>query len=225
MREVFVIGAGGHGCEVVSYITQDPQAKCIGVIDDKVPPGRICGVEILGGLQAMDRLARSNPEKQFHFITALGDNATRRRVVDRIEALALPNLTAWTLTHPASHIGPEVSVGAGTLFSPNTIVTARSQIGDHCILNIKASISHDVRLGDFVNLNPNTTIAGNVEIGEGAYIGAGATVIEKIRIGKGVVVGAGSVVIRDVPDFVTVVGVPAQIIHKSMKPIERTKEA
>ena len=40
-------------------------------------------------------------------------------------------------------------------------------------------------------------------------MGAGATVIQNVSIGKNVTVGAGSVVIRDVPDGLTVAGIPA----------------
>jgi len=49
-------------------------------------------------------------------------------------------------------------------------------------------------------------------IGNNVFIGAGAKVLGGIKIGNNVKIGANSVVVKDVPDGVTVVGVPARII-------------
>src|SRR5262249_9599505 len=142
-------------------------------------------------------------------ITAVGDNATRRRLVARVDALGSPNLMWWTLRHPTASVGWDADVGHGTLLAPFSVVTARVKIGTHCILNVKASVSHDAVVGDYVNVNPGAIVAGNVKLGDGAYVGAGATVIEKISVGAGTVVGAGAAVVRDLPASVTAVGVPA----------------
>jgi serine acetyltransferase len=69
-------------------------------------------------------------------------------------------------------------------------------------------------IGDFVNINPAATLCGSVTVGEGAYIGAGAVVKERISIGAWSTIGAGAAVVRDVPEGVTVVGVPARVIKK-----------
>jgi acetyltransferase-like isoleucine patch superfamily enzyme len=45
----------------------------------------------------------------------------------------------------------------------------------------------------------------------GTHIGIGAAVLPGIKIDKNSVVGAGAVVTKDVPDNVTVVGVPARV--------------
>ena len=47
---------------------------------------------------------------------------------------------------------------------------------------------------------------------DGAIIGSGAAVLGPITIGEGARVGANSVVTKDIPAFVTAVGIPAQVI-------------
>ena len=59
---------------------------------------------------------------------------------------------------------------------------------------------------------PGAMLAGRVRVGRGAFVGLGAKVIQCLNVGEGATVGAGAVVIRDVPEFATVVGVPARII-------------
>jgi acetyltransferase-like isoleucine patch superfamily enzyme len=56
-----------------------------------------------------------------------------------------------------------------------------------------------------------------VRIGEGAFIGIGAKIIPCVTVGQHAIVGAGAVVIADVPDEVTVVGVPARLIKSASR--------
>jgi acetyltransferase-like isoleucine patch superfamily enzyme len=53
-------------------------------------------------------------------------------------------------------------------------------------------------------------LSGHIHIGSGAHIGTGATIIQGVKIGAGCIVGAGAVVVDDVPEGITVVGVPAR---------------
>jgi serine O-acetyltransferase len=51
------------------------------------------------------------------------------------------------------------------------------------------------------------------DIGDNVFIGAGARILGGIRVGNNAVIGANAVVIHDVPDGVTVVGIPAKAIQ------------
>jgi acetyltransferase EpsM len=220
VQEIVIIGAGGHGSELASYI-QDLAAsgkvKLLGFIDDNKSPGAFCGTEVLGNFTALMELVAKR-KQPVNYITAVGNNELRRRFAQQIQSFGTANLIPWTLTHPSALVGSDVMIGPGTCVAPNTVLTTRIRIGAHCILNVKASVSHDCVIGDFVNINPAATLCGNVTVGDGAFIGAGATVKEKISIGRNTIVGAGAVVVRDLPENVTAVGVPARIIKTSAPP-------
>jgi len=87
-------------------------------------------------------------------------------------------------------------------------------IGKHVIINTCASVDHDCKLEDFVHIAPCVHLAGGVLVGEGSLLGVGSSVIPYRRIGKWSIVGAGSVIVNDIPDHVTVVGVPAKLIKQ-----------
>jgi serine O-acetyltransferase len=57
-------------------------------------------------------------------------------------------------------------------------------------------------------------------LGNNIFIGGGAKILGGIRIGNNVMIGANAVVLKDVPDNVTVAGIPARIIsqHYSSQP-------
>jgi acetyltransferase EpsM len=159
------------------------------------------------------------------YITAVGSNMLRQQLVARAEQAAAGRpLIPWTLRHPTVSVGRRVEIGAGTLLAPGSIVTTRTAIGRHCILNVKASVSHDCVVGDFTNVNPGATVCGSAKIGQGCFIGTGATVSNGVSIGDWAVIGAGAVVIRDVPPHVTAVGVPARVIKQHPIPTSGLEE-
>ena len=216
MVRLVIVGAGGHGAELASYLetlARPGQLELAGVLDDARGAGPFGASAILGGVSDLPQLL-TGPAAPTHYITAVGDNRIREALVARIEALASGRLVAWNLHHPGAIVGTSARLGSGVCLAPGSILTTRLSIGDHTIVNVKASVSHDCEIGEFVNLNPGVTICGNVRIGRGAYVGAGATVIDKVSVGAWTVVGAGAVVIDDVPAGVTVVGVPARIVKQ-----------
>jgi sugar O-acyltransferase (sialic acid O-acetyltransferase NeuD family) len=209
MTPLIIIGAGGHGAEVAAYAS-DLGIPIAGAIDDgrSAGPWHLC--EVIGGLSALPAFCQQHPA--LGYITAFGNNVLRQSIVQRITALDISGLVPATIRHSSVWTGADVTVGPGTLLAPGVIITTRVRVGAHCILNVKASISHDCVIGDWCNINPGATLCGNVTVGEGAFIGAGAIVREKINIGAGAAIGAGAVVIRDVPPHTTVAGVPARLL-------------
>ncbi len=103
------------------------------------------------------------------------------------------------------------------------ILTSGLYIGDPVIVHPGVHLAHGqividgiVEVHRGVMIFPFVTIglrAGNVvgpTIGPRATIGSGAKVIGEVAIGAEAKVGANAVVVEDVPDGVTVVGVPAR---------------
>jgi sugar O-acyltransferase (sialic acid O-acetyltransferase NeuD family) len=216
--DLVIVGAGGHGREVLSYVQDLVDAgrhiRVLGFVDEVLPKGRWKETKILGGFDELGAILRARPGSVVHYITAIGNIGARQEIVRKVENLQAPNLQPWTLCHPRAVVGRDVEVGEGTCVAPGTIITTDVTIGKHCILNVNSSVSHDGVVGDYCNIFSGAVISGGVSIGRCAFIGAGATLIERVSVGAGAIVGAGAVVISDVPPHVTVVGVPARIIKR-----------
>ena len=82
-------------------------------------------------------------------------------------------------------------------------------INNKTVIGCNCTISQCVTIGS----NHGTPAV----IGDNVYIGPGVCIVENVRIGNNVSIGAGAVVTKDIPDNVTVAGVPARIIANTKR--------
>jgi sugar O-acyltransferase (sialic acid O-acetyltransferase NeuD family) len=143
-------------------------------------------------------------------LVAIGNNDIRHA---KLLELQVAGARLVTLIHPAATASCYATIGEGTVVFAGVVVNADARINLGGILNTGCSIDHDCVLGDAVHLSPGARLAGGVQVGDLSWIGIGASVRQQIRIGQRVVVGAGSAVVSDIPNDVTVAGVPAKRVR------------
>lgn len=217
-RTLIVICAGGQAGELASYVRALQQLgepiSIAGFVDDYLFDTSFEGAPVLGGVTELGVFLQGHANRDFSYLTAVGNNRERADLVQRITRLAAQNLTPWTLQHPAAVVGDAVTVGTGTCIGPGAVITTHVVIGDHCVLNINSSISHSVTLGSYVYVGPGASICSGAVIEDGCQIGAGATVAKQTQVGEWSVIAPGAVVTDDVPSRVTVSGAPARIVQR-----------
>lgn len=196
MIDVAVLGAGGHGQDVMSIILDIPKYNFIGFFDDVKK-----GQDILGTIK--DYLDTEDTE----YLIGVNDSKVRYRI-DQL--MWQSNKIAATAIHPLAYIGAYSIIGVGCVLAPGSIVTTQVKVGSHSHINVGATISQNTVIGPYSTISPGANICGDCEIGHLTMIGAGSTVKNLISIGESCVVGAGANVVKDVPSFSTVVGNPAR---------------
>jgi len=207
--DLIIVGAGGMGREVFSWLTQEikekKDLKVLGFIDDN--PHALGDlsypVKIIGNI--IDYMPRTTER----YVLAILEPKTRIKIASLLMA---KGAFFYTLVHPTAIIGTNVRIGMGSVICPNCILTNDIDVGKFVFINTSSTVGHDVAIGDFTSINGKVEITGNVKVGKGCLFGVGAKVIPGRCIGDGATVGAGSVVIRNVPAGVTVFGNPAKKI-------------
>jgi sugar O-acyltransferase (sialic acid O-acetyltransferase NeuD family) len=216
--KLLIIGAGGHGREVAEIAQQQAAiSKCFtleGFIDDceDIRNKFVDGVPVLGGWEWFSSKSR----EEFRVICAVGYPEIIAKLVARAKVL---ELRFTNVISPHAHISPQATIGEGIVIFPNCVVSTRVSLGDHVLLNVASTISHDSKIKRYTTINPGVHVAGNVSIGEGCYIGMGANIIQGRTVGDWTTVGAGAVVTTDLPSNITAVGVPAKLL-KDKEPCE-----
>ena len=195
-----LIGGGGHA-SVVADVAWRCDIRPVTLWSDeppraeRFPPGTV-----------FERLARLG--EGLPVLLAIGDLSQRRRLRARFP------LRAAALVDPSVIVGFGVALAEGVVVMPACVINANSAIGPDAIINTGTIIEHDCVIGSNAHLSPGVRLAGAAAIGADSHVGTGAVILPGVRVGAGTVVGAGAVVIDDVPDGVTVVGVPARQIAR-----------
>jgi serine O-acetyltransferase len=89
----------------------------------------------------------------------------------------------------------------------NGIFISTGEMGENCTVQQGVTIGA-IRPNRWAGKPRPPTLGNNV------YLGAGAKVLGDVKVGDNVVVGANSVVLTDIPENVTVMGIPARIVSR-----------
>ncbi|HWI40502.1 MAG TPA: acetyltransferase [Verrucomicrobiae bacterium] len=215
-----VILYGGTGqAKVVRPIIEHYGAKVVAVFDDTPGlPSPFPDVPIYRGFDAFLDWIQTQDREGLGFSITIGNphGRVRLRLHERFLAEGVPPVT---IAHPTAFIDESAVIGGGCQIMAGAIILAGARLGRQCIINTKASVDHEDILEDGCELAPGATLCGLVHMKTNSWVCAGATVLPRLTIGADSIVGAGAVVNRDLPDGVTVVGIPARpIIKKKEQP-------
>lgn len=204
MKKLILIGAGGHAKSVADSIDKLEYELC-GFIDSH-KKGIHIGVPIFG-TEVEDI---PNYEKYSYFVS-IGDVGYRKLWFDKIKE---QGLNIINIIDSTAIISASVKMGIGNFIGKMAIINAGAEIGNDNVINTKALIEHECKVGDHNHLSTNSVINGNVIVGNSVFIGSSSVCNGQLKIGSNTVIGSGSVIIKDIPEKVTVVGVPARVIKR-----------
>lgn len=204
MKNLIIIGAGGHAAEIRDYINHHNNARpsdrleVTGYIDDDKEsydhydfPEPYLGTIV-------DHEIRSD----LFYISGIANLKYRQPIIEKFKEKGAKFIG---LIHPTAIISPSSEIGEGVVISHNASVGAKAKIGNFNMLNSRCTIGHDTQMGNFNFISPQVAVSGNTKIGNNNLLGTNSCTIPGISIGNDNIIAAGMVVYKPVGNNETVI--------------------
>jgi sugar O-acyltransferase (sialic acid O-acetyltransferase NeuD family) len=201
MKNIILIGGGGHCKSVIDVILHECKWSIIGILDNQ-EEGYALGYPLLGNDDFIPTLINDDNA----FLVTVGQirsSAPRATIFERLVSLGA---TIPTVFSPHSCVSNSSIVGLGTIVMHNAMINSGARIGKNSIINTKALIEHDSIVGNHTHISTGAIVNGGSEVGDCCFVGSGAIIAQGINIGSRSVIGAGSLVLSDVDEGATVFG-------------------
>lgn len=101
-----------------------------------------------------------------------------------------------------AEIGSNTSIDRGSL--GDTVIRRGAKIDN------QVHVAHNVVIGRHAAVIAQSMLGGSAQFGDRAWVAPSACILNQVKVGADATVGLGAVVVKDVPDGVTVMGVPAR---------------
>ena len=203
MKELIIIGAGGHGRVIADIAQKLGVYKSISFLDDGTAQESM-GLPVVGKTSDAEKYVNTAD-----IFVAIGNSKVRGNLLERLLAVGA---NVPTLVHPNAVIGACVEIGVGTAVMAGAVINPCSKIGKGVIVNTCSSVDHDCTIEDCAHISVGAHIAGSVRVGAHTWIGIGGIVKNNISICADCMIGAGAVVVKNITAAGTYIGVPAKKI-------------
>lgn len=199
MKNVIIIGAGGHGAEIDEYIkysqktTGVQELNIIGFLDDN--PSNYASYKLSAPL--LGGLGEQKIIKGQYYIIGIANLNHRRLFIDKFKAEGAEFVT---FIHCTAYVSESALIGKGTIIGPNANIGPNVKIGDYNLINARCSLGHDTVIGNYNFISPNTCFSGFSKIGDENLFSINCATIPGISVGNRNKIAAGMVLDQNVGD-------------------------
>ena len=188
MKELILVGFGGHGKSVADTIERAGEYRIIGYTDveDRNVPYPYLGTD--DGLQMY---YDSGIKYACVCIGYMGKGNVRNNLYEKLTSIGfeLP-----VIIDPSAIVSDSAWVGEGTFIGKNSVINAEVNVGKMCIINTNSLVEHECDVGDFSHIAVGAVLCGQVKIGKGSFIGANATIVQNSELEDNAFVGANKMI-------------------------------
>jgi sugar O-acyltransferase (sialic acid O-acetyltransferase NeuD family) len=199
MKDIIIIGAGGHAAEIDEYInysqkvTGNKALNIIGFLDDNPRnyEGYKFSAPLIGGVKEHKVIVEHG------YIIGIANLQFRRLFVDRYKAEGAHFIS---FIHCGAYVSGSAVIGEGSIIGPNANLGPNVQIGNYTLINSRCSLGHDTIVGDYNFISPNVCFSGFTLIGDENLFGINSATIPGIIVGSRNKIAAGMILDQNIGD-------------------------
>jgi len=175
MKDIVLVGGGGHAKSVIDVIEVQEKYKIIGIIDKKELIGEeLLGYKYIGCDDDLEKIFGKCPYAVIG-VGHINSNDIRVKLFEKIQKVGfyLPNIIS-----PLAYVSKYAFIDEGSIVMHHALVNADVKVGKNCIINSKSLLEHGVMIGDNSHISTGAIINGDAKVKTNSFIGSGAVVIQ-----------------------------------------------
>jgi len=191
LKDIILIGGGGHCKSVIDVIEQEGRFNIIGIIDKPELLGKdLLGYQTIGNDSDLKDLVQVCK----NVLITIGQIRSPLKRIDLFHLALKLGFSLPIIVSPRAYVSKHATIGKGSIIMHDAVINASAIIGNNCIINTKSTVEHDSNIGNHCHISTNAVINGGVLVGNGSFIGSGVVTKENIRIGDNFFAKAGTVI-------------------------------
>lgn len=209
IKRFSIIGGGGFGHEVISYIRELYYDMNLEIrVWDKNPDINLIDIPELHFGGSLDNISVHPSEE---VLICIGDCKIRSKISDFLNSRGI-NLGKFI--HPAAVISSFSQIESGCIIFPFSCISTDACIGFNTVINSHVAVGHHATIGPNSVISPHCLVSGGAKLGSETFLGAASTITPGKSIGSSSKIAAGSVVYRNAGSGAFLSGNPARNFRK-----------
>lgn len=199
MKEVIIVGAGGHAAEIDEYIRYSQRITGIkelsvkGFLDDCHE--NYCSYRF--SAPYLGKLARHEIIPGQYYIMGIANPRFRKSIIDKFRSEGAEFIS---FLHCTAYISESAEIGEGTIIGPSVNIGPNVKVGKYNLINSRASLGHDSSIGDYNIICPNVCFSGFSRVGNENLFGINSATIPDIFVGDRNKIVAGMILDQNIGD-------------------------
>ena len=212
MRDLFIVGNGGHAKVVIDILEERGDYNILGIItENKGDEIGIGDYQILGNDNVLQELFNNGVKFAAIGIGGYKDNSLRKRIYENLKKIGFQVISA---IHPTASISRTVLMGEGNVVFSGAVINPYVRLGNNIVVATGSTIDHDSVIKDHSFISAGVTVGAETKIEEEALLALGSKVISGVTICKGALIGAGALITGNISEPGTYFGMPAKRLKK-----------
>ena len=194
MKNVIIIGAGGHAKSCSDVIQSKKEFSILGFIDNNLKKNS--NLKIIGSDKEL-QILRKKTKYALIGIGQIKNYKLRKNIYDKLINLKfdLPSISS-----KFAYVAKDTQIDISSIIMHRAIVNSNAQIGYNTIINTGAIVEHDTIVQNNCHIAPGAILNGEVLVKSGTFVGSGTIIKQGIKIGHNCIISANKYIDKSIPD-------------------------
>jgi sugar O-acyltransferase (sialic acid O-acetyltransferase NeuD family) len=196
MKNVILLGAGGHSISVISVLKSAYPDIDITIVGTSADVGAsVSGYKIEHTDVDLNNLSKYIKDCVIG-VGFINSSVVFNHLIDLADRL---EMNFPRVVSPRAYLSSDADLGVGVQILHQSYIGPSVSVGEHSIVNTGVIVEHGTNVGCRCHLAPGAVLLGDVSVGSGTFVGANCTVMQGVSIGPGCLIGMGLTIRKDVP--------------------------